>query len=77
MVVTGAGTESLAQVIENFHSTNPESVFATTGYLEQHGNSLAQWNLLNPSGQVLMSGSNYTAYGKNGRMMQIAGFWRV
>ncbi len=75
MVVSGAGLASLTQVIEAFHSTNPESVFATTDYMEQHGNSLGHWNLLDATGQVVMTGSNFTAYDETGRMIQIAGFW--
>lgn len=76
MLVSGAGLEGLAKVIEAFHSTNPESLFETTGYMEQHGKSLGHWNLRDPAGTIMMSGANYTAYGPDGRMVQIAGFWK-
>ena len=77
MIVSGVGLESLTQVIEAFHSTSPESVFATTGYMEQHGKSLGHWNLLDATGKVVVTGSNFTVYDVNGRMVQIAGFWVV
>lgn len=75
MVISGVGLESLALAIKTFHSTNPESVFATTAYMEQHGKSLGHWNLIDSAGKVMMSGSNHTAYDADGRMVQISGFW--
>ncbi len=77
MLIEGQGLDSLAQAIEAFHLTNPESVFATTSYMEQHGKSLGNWDLRNAAGMVVMSGSNYTEYGEDGRMVQIAGFWNA
>ena len=75
MVVSGRGLENLSRVIESFHSTNPESTFAMTGYMEQHGKSLGYWDLLDSSGRVVLTGANFTAYGQNGRIIQISGFW--
>jgi hypothetical protein len=35
------------------------------------------WDLRDAGGNVLMSGSNYTVYGEDRRMVQIAGFWKA
>lgn len=77
MLINGQGLDGLGKAIEAFHLTNPESIFATTGYMEQHGKSLGNWDLRDAGGNVLMSGLNYTVYGKDRRMVQIAGFWKA
>lgn len=71
------GLEELTSHIEKFQQQFSGAYFETRGFIEHHGQSVAEWMMHSQDGSDFLPGKSVARYGDDGKMTQIAGFWRV
>jgi hypothetical protein len=72
--------EGHAQLLEHmveFHAQVPGGHFETKYFLAHHDRSIARWNMLSASGDVLGEGISYGEYGADGKLLTMTGFFET
>jgi hypothetical protein len=71
------GWDALTSYMMSFHESAPGVYFATQKFTAHHGRSLAHWQMLSSTGEVLGDGSSYAEYDAEGRLLVMTGFFQV
>ena len=71
------GLDAFLAHIEKFQQDYPGAYFETRKFMEHHGQSLAEWMMRSKDGAEFLPGTSVARYGEDGRITQIAGFWKL
>lgn len=69
------GFDELAGYMLEFHKQVPGGHFVTTYFLAHHNRSVAKWNMVGGSGEVLGEGVSYGEYNAAGKLTTMTGFF--
>jgi hypothetical protein len=71
------GHEPLIGYMLAFHAQIPGAHFVTKYFLAHHERSIAKWNLVDGSGNVIGDGISYAEYGSDGKLVAMTGFFEA
>jgi hypothetical protein len=71
------GHDALLAYMHEFQKRVPGGQFETTYFLAHHGRSIAKWNMLDHSRQVIGNGVSYGEYDSDGMLVAMTGFFDV
>jgi hypothetical protein len=74
-LVAVGGCEALLAYMAQFHQQLPGAYFATRRFRFHHGQSVAQWDMLDAQGQVIGDGVSVGRYNEAGRLVTVTGFF--
>ena len=70
-----SGWDELIAYMLNFHQQVPGGHFATRRFRFHHGQSVAQWDILDAQGKVIGDGISVGHYNEAGRLVTVTGFF--
>lgn len=70
-----SGWDELIAYMSNFHRLVPGGHFATRRFRCHHGQSVAQWDMLDAQGKVIGDGVSVGHYNEAGRLVTVTGFF--
>ena len=73
----GSGLEAFTAHIEKFQKDYPGAYFEVRKFLEHHGQSVAEWMMHGKDGSEFLAGTSVARYGDDGKLLQVAGFWKL
>ena len=69
------GWQELAAYMDAFHQQVPGGHFQTKTFTNHHQQSIATWNMLDGTGQVIGEGTSYGKYNDHGKLVAMTGFF--
>jgi hypothetical protein len=69
------GHEELVAYMLGFQQQVPGAWFDTTYFLAHHDRSIAKWNMVGGTGQVIGDGVSYAEYDERGLLVTMSGFF--
>ena len=76
-LATAQGWAQLTACMDDFHRQVPGGHFVTHYFASHHRQSIAKWNMLNGSGQVIGEGVSYGRYNDQDRLVSMTGFFET
>ena len=74
---SGQGFGNLLTHVGEFQKQFPGAHFRSNRLLEQHGQLLSEWTMLNRDGSEFVTAHSYAQYNDEGRLTHLAGFWKL
>ncbi|WP_394778056.1 nuclear transport factor 2 family protein [Undibacterium sp.] len=72
-----SGADELIAYMRNFHQQMPGAHFVTRRFRFHHGQSVAQWDMVDAQGKVIGDGVSVGHYNDAGRLVTITGFFDI
>ena len=72
-----ASVGALIAHIEEFQKAYPGAYFVTHKFMEHHGQSIAEWMMYAKDGSEFLPGTSVARYGADGRLTDLAGYWKL
>jgi len=76
-LVKVSGLDDLMTYMSNFHQQVAGGHFVTRRFRFHHGQSVAQWDMLDGDGKVIGDGVSVGNYNEAGRLVTITGFFDI
>jgi len=70
-----SGWDELLAYMANFHQQVPGGHFVTRRFRHLHGQSVAQWDMLDAQGKLIGDGVSVGHYNDAGRLVTVTGFF--
>ncbi|CAN7459024.1 nuclear transport factor 2 family protein [Acidovorax sp. LjRoot74] len=74
-LATAQGWSQLTAYMDDFHRQVPGGHFVTHYFASHNQQSIAKWNMLDGSGQVIGEGVSYGRYNDQNRLVAMTGFF--
>ncbi|GGC84378.1 nuclear transport factor 2 family protein [Undibacterium terreum] len=72
-----SGRDELIAYMLNFHQQLPGAHFVTRRFRFHHGQSVAQWDMLDAQGKLIGDGVSVGHYNEAGQLVTISGFFDI
>lgn len=76
-LATAQGWDQLTAYMDNFHSQVPGGHFVTHYFASHNQQSIAKWNMVDGTGQVIGEGVSYGRYNDRNRLVAMTGFFET